>query len=214
MARILATAFTASSSKSGSVRSENRLIWKVSLWDRTFSKMRGGVISSILYLSGFGNQKPMIITRWFLNTQKNIWDGKRRMQHIYESETWMLHFQKNLALIMKHCSQSGWWFRTKKKWLRNWSRRSFTFWMNTVVRGMFRSPFSTHFQWDKLPFSCFFTRGSLSNLAIAQWYHLSHVSAKKKGPETQFFTKIFQKRTADNFQAMFRQHLKASISGL
>lgn len=73
---------------------------------------------------------------------------------------------------------------------------------NTVVRGMFRSPFSTHFHWDKLPFSCFFTRGSLSNLAIAQWYHWSHVSAKKKGPETQIFTKIFQKCTADNFQAI------------
>ena len=56
---------------------------------------------------------------------------------------------------------------------------------NTVVSGMFRSPFSTHFHWDKLPFSCFFTRGSLSNLAIAQWYHLSHVSAKKTGPETK-----------------------------
>lgn len=156
----------------------------------------------------------MIITRWFLNTQKTSEMARGECSTFTNPKRGCCIFKKiysssnetllTIGLMISHQKRSCW--ETGPVGASPWG-------WNTVVSGMFRSPFSTHFQWDKLPFSCFFTRGSLSSLAIAQWYHLSHVSAKKKGPETQIFTKIFQKRTADNFQAMFRQHLKASISG-
>ena len=145
----------------------------------------------------------MIITRWFLTTQKtsemareecSIFTNPKRGCCISNNETLL-----TIGLMISHQKRSCW--ETGPVGPSPWG-------WNTVVIGMFRSPFSTHFHWDKLPFSCFFTRGSLSQLGHCTVVPLKSCVCKENGPWNQKFTKIFQKRTADNFQAMFPQHLK------